>query len=160
MKARLLIAGALLTGLGACEQLGLSQGEEPAANNVTANQASGPKDPAANAQQISDAGITTSRSLQPVGGSSGGKPAASGTIDPALLIGRWGDNGDCTKDIQMFADGSFTSYTGGRGQWSLNGDELTIGGANGSTVLRLQSVDANNLIVINSDGSIGRSQRC
>jgi len=158
MKARLLLVGALAAALGACEQLGISQGEEPA-NNVAANQASGSKDPAANGQQISDAGITSSRSLQ-VGGSSGGKPVASGTIDPALLIGTWGDNGDCTKDIQIFADGSFTSYTGGRGQWSLNGDELTIGGANGNTVLRLQSVDANNLIVVNADGSIGRSQRC
>lgn len=158
MKLRLLLAGALLTALGACEQLGLSQGEDPT-NNVAANQASGSKDPAANGQQVSDAGVTSSRSLQ-VGGSSGGKPAAAGTIDPALLVGTWGDNGDCSKDIQMFADGSFTSYTGGRGSWSLNGDQLTIGGANGNTVLRLQSVDANNLIVVNPDGSVGRSQRC
>ena len=160
MKVRLLLAGALLTALGACGQLGISQNEEPAPNNAAANQASGSRNPAANALQISDAGITSSRSLQPAGESQGGKPAAAGTIDPALLIGTWGDNGDCTKDIQLFADGSFTSYTGGRGQWSLNGDELTIGGANGSTVLRLQSVDADNLIVVNPDGSIGRSQRC
>ena len=156
MKVRLLLAGALLTALGACEQLGISSGEDPAANNVAANQSGGAKDPAANGQQISDAGITSSRSLQPAGG----KPADAGGIDPALLIGTWGDNGDCTKDVQLLADGTFTSHTGGGGQWAVNGDQLTFSGANGSFTMRLQTVDANNLIVVNPDGSIGRSQRC
>lgn len=154
-------AALLLMALGGCEQLGLGGGgDENAQGNAAANQAAGGKDPAGQNMQLSDAGVTTSRSLQPVAGDAGGKPAAQGTVSPAMLVGSWGDNGDCTKDVELFADGTFASFNGGQGQWRLEGDQLIFSWADGGSTMRLQSVDADNLIVINPDGSTGRSQRC
>ena len=96
------------------------------------------------------------------------KPAASATttaeqsttLTPAMLTGRWGDNGDCTKDIVFNADGTFRSYTGGSGAWSLNGDRMTMTGAGGAFEVRVSLVDQNTLMIGNADGSIGMSQRC
>lgn len=76
------------------------------------------------------------------------------------MIGRWGDNGDCTKDIVLNADGSFTSYTGGEGQWSLRGDVLRLEGKGGTFDLQLALLDRNRLRITNPDGSVGTSQRC
>ncbi len=84
------------------------------------------------------------------------KPAV--TAD--FLIGRWGDNGDCTKDVVLRADGTFSSYTGGSGRWSLDGDRLIMTGANGEFVVRVERDEDGRLIVTNPDGSVGRSQRC
>lgn len=81
-------------------------------------------------------------------------------IDPALLIGTWGDNGDCSKGIELRGDGTFVTYTGAVGNWSLNGRMLTMSGQNGSFRARLRAVDGAHLLVVNQDGSIGRSQRC
>ena len=79
---------------------------------------------------------------------------------PAMLVGRWGDNGDCTKDIVFYADGTFLSYTGGSGSWSLNGDILTASGAAGTGQVRVSILNGNQLQITNPDGSIGVSQRC
>lgn len=86
--------------------------------------------------------------------------AAPGGLSPAALVGRWGDNGDCTKDIVFNADGTFGSYNGGTGRWSLNGDRMTMSGAGGVFEVRVQVIDANTLMIQNPDGSIGTSQRC
>lgn len=83
-----------------------------------------------------------------------------GQITPAYLIGRWGDNGDCSKDIIVFADGTFRSYTGGTGRWWLEGNQLTFGGENGTYVMRVAWEGPDTMIITNPDGSIGRSQRC
>jgi hypothetical protein len=82
------------------------------------------------------------------------------TSRAALLVGRWGDNGDCNKDVVFRRDGSFHSYTGGEGRWSLNGDHLTMTGANGVFELDLRWQDDNHMQVINPDGSVGASNRC
>ena len=87
-----------------------------------------------------------------------GKPAAPVTAD--FLIGRWGDNGDCTKDVVLRADGTFSSYTGGEGRWVLAGNRLVFTGANGEYVLRVARDGNGMLIITNPDGSVGRSQRC
>lgn len=79
---------------------------------------------------------------------------------PAMLVGRWGDNGDCTKDIIFSADGTFRSYTGGSGTWSLNGDVMTMSGAAGTFQVRVSILNGNQLLIGNADGSIGISQRC
>jgi hypothetical protein len=79
---------------------------------------------------------------------------------PAMLVGRWGDNGDCTKDIVFSGDGTFRSYTGGSGNWSLNGDVMTMSGAAGTFQVRVSILNGNQLLIGNPDGTIGISQRC
>jgi hypothetical protein len=83
-----------------------------------------------------------------------------GQITPDYLIGRWGDNGDCTKDIVIDPDGTFRSYTGGSGRWSLVGNRLTFAGENGTYVMRVAWEGPDSMIITNPDGSVGRSQRC
>jgi len=95
----------------------------------------------------------------------GAAPAATaqapvGAVTTEALVGRWGDNGDCTKDIVFDANGTFRSYTGGSGTWALNGDMITMSGAGGTFTLRVQSLNDHQLLIGNPDGSIGTSQRC
>jgi hypothetical protein len=81
-------------------------------------------------------------------------------IEAAALVGRWGDNGDCARDIVFHPDGTFASYTGGTGRWSLSGDVMTMSGSGGTFQVRVQAVGADRLEIQNPDGSIGTSQRC
>ena len=81
-------------------------------------------------------------------------------VTAEFLIGRWGDNGDCSKDVVLRGDGTFSSYTGGGGTWVLTGDRLVLTGANGEYVLRVERDDDDTLVITNPDGSVGRSQRC
>lgn len=99
-------------------------------------------------QESSDAG-------KPSGGAQAGDAPT-----PAMLVGRWGDNGDCSKDIVFNADGTFRSYTGGSGGWSLEGDVMTMSGAAGTFQVRVSILNGNQLLIGNPDGSIGTSQRC
>ena len=86
--------------------------------------------------------------------------SSSDPIDPQALVGRWGDFGSCADPIDMRADGSFTTANGGRGNWRLNGDVLTMNGPGGNIDLRLQSVAPSRIVLVNPDGSVGQSQRC
>jgi hypothetical protein len=79
---------------------------------------------------------------------------------PEMLVGRWGDNGDCTKDIVINADGAFRSYTGSAGRWTLEGNILTMSGDAGTVQLRVATAGENTLIIGQPDGSFGTSQRC
>lgn len=88
-------------------------------------------------------------------------PAQAGNAPtPEMLVGRWGDNGDCTKDITFAEDGTFRSYTGGSGTWSLAGDVMTMSGAAGTFQVRVSILNGNQLLIGNPDGTIGISQRC
>lgn len=90
-------------------------------------------------------------------------PAANNAapqVTSAMLVGRWGDNGDCTKDVVFNQDGTFRSWTGGGGTWTLQGDVMTMTGANGPFQVRVAIVDQNTLMIGNADGSYGMSQRC
>jgi hypothetical protein len=89
-----------------------------------------------------------------------GKPAAAATITPMRLLGRWGDNGDCSKDVIFRGDGTFRSYNGGEGSWRLAGERLTMTGRNGASVLIVRLIDRDRLRIVNPDGSVGVSQRC
>lgn len=91
---------------------------------------------------------------------SAAQATASGALTSATLVGRWGDNGDCTRDIRFAADGTFASYTGGVGRWSLSGDRITMSGAGGTFELQIELLDQNTLLIRNPDGSFGTSQRC
>lgn len=86
--------------------------------------------------------------------------APTPAVTAAMLVGRWGDNGDCTKDIVFSADGSFASFTGGRGVWSLSGDTVTMQGDGGAFTVRVALIDENTLMIGNADGTSGISQRC
>jgi hypothetical protein len=92
-----------------------------------------------------------------------GRPAnrqQQGQVDAAALVGRWGDNGDCTKDVVFRANGTFRTFNGGEGRWSLNGDRLVLAGGGGDMPLRVRWGGPNQLIITNPDGSVGTSQRC
>lgn len=77
-----------------------------------------------------------------------------------FLIGRWGDNGDCTKDLTINADGSFESYSGMSGQWTLEGDTLTLNGESGSFALTIGVGPNDTLLIGQPEGGFGSSQRC
>jgi hypothetical protein len=93
-----------------------------------------------------------------------GKPGAAAQAGdaptPAQLVGRWGDNGDCSKDIVFNADRTYRSYTGGSGNWSLNGDIMTMSGAAGTFQVQVSILNDNQMLIGNPDGTIGISQRC
>ncbi len=77
-----------------------------------------------------------------------------------MLVGRWGDNNACTKDIVINADGTFRSYTGSVGRWTLEGNILTMAGDGGTFQVRVATAGENTLIIGQPDGSFGTSQRC
>lgn len=85
---------------------------------------------------------------------------ALGVMTPAQLVGRWGDNGDCSKDVIFRGDGTFRSYTGGEGSWRLAGERLTMSGESGSFVLIVRLIAPDRIRILNPDGSVGISQRC
>lgn len=78
------------------------------------------------------------------------------------LLGRWGDDGDCTKNLVEFhPDGDFHSFqSNADGRWSLSGQELTMSGSGGVFNLHLNWIDADHMNVVSPDGSVGHSQRC
>jgi hypothetical protein len=91
-----------------------------------------------------------------------GKPGARAPapITPSSLLGRWGDNGDCSKDVIFRGDGTFRSYNGGEGRWRLTGNRLVMTGEGGSFTLRVAPIDRDRMRITNADGSTGLSQRC
>lgn len=138
MIIRTIAAFCLSASLAACGQQTAAQTQAPAP--ATAQVQSGKP----------DGGSTPAAAAQP----------AAGGVTAAALVGRWGDNGDCTKDIFFRDDGTFASYTGGTGNWALNGDIITMSGAGGTFTLRIQSLNDHQLLIGNPDGSVGISQRC
>ena len=88
----------------------------------------------------------------------GGAPVVP--ITPTRLLGRWGDNGDCSRYVIYRGDGTFRSYNGGEGNWRLAGERLTVTGEGGSFVLIARLIDRNRLRITNPNGSSGISQRC
>lgn len=168
MKKSALILAVL--ALGGCDAMKLGSDNESAANQtgMAANQAAnaGGKPGGQTPTQVGDAGVTTSRTLQQLagnGGTGGKDPSAGlggGTVDPAMLIGSWTDNGNCDMAVEFLNDGTFRSYNGGGGDWRLDGGTLTLSGDNGTLALRLQAVDGQTILATNPDGSVGRSTRC
>ena len=87
-------------------------------------------------------------------------PPSSGGIDPSMLVGRWGDNGNCSQVIEFFANGTFRAANGGTGNWRIDGDRLTMFNGNRRVTLRLRSVTARMVLAEDSNGNVGQSVRC
>lgn len=123
-------------------------------------QASTNSNTAAKPREPESAQATAPQQVADVGKPSDGGGAEANLITPQFLLGRWGDNGDCTKDIVFNPDGSYTAYPGGSGRWQINGDSISMSGAGGTFSLQMQLIDQDHLRLRNPDGSIGTSQRC
>jgi hypothetical protein len=81
-------------------------------------------------------------------------------LDQNFLIGRWTDDGDCSRAYEFTADGRFIAADGGIGGWSLDGDRLTASGPGGSATLRVAPIDRNTMSATSPDGGSGTSTRC
>jgi hypothetical protein len=159
------LAVAMLTMLSGCDILSLAGIGGNQSDNASANQSAGSKDPVSQNVQIADAGVTSSRSLQPLSANmsqdAAKDPSSAATFHANMLLGRWGDYGDCTKNVIDFAgDGTFRSADGSVGHWELSGDQLTFSGAGGEIRVRLESLQGDRLTIVQADGSRGQSQRC
>ena len=141
---KLTAAVAMLAALAACDRnAGSGNASNAVATNASANASAGGKDPAA-------AG----------GGNSSTAAAApfTGQVTRDFLVGRWTDTNDCTSTLEFRADGSFVAATG-QGLWVLDGERLTFQGQR-SVTARVQAPDANTIMLIHDDGTVGRSTRC
>jgi len=169
MKKVTIVVALAWLGLAGCDRLGFGQ-KDPADTNGSAETDAGndARADAGSANGISDAGITRSRSFAGLtgGGSTGGKdpgaiPAsAQGAIQPGLLVGRWSDDGNCKQDFEFLADGTFRTFEGVEGGWSLDGETLTLTGPADPLQVTLRTLDADRLVVVNADGTTGQSTRC
>ena len=169
MKGRITLLGALLA-LGGCDyvQVGLGGNEASESNEVATNATIPLPPPPRNEARPADAGVTTSRSLQPRvpggGDPAGGKDPNAGAegppVDPAYLVGRWGDEGSCASMIEFFRDGTFRAANGGRGNWRIEGDRLIFSGQGRTITLRLRILSQDVVIGTDANGNNGRSQRC
>jgi len=85
--------------------------------------------------------------------------AAIQTVDRAFLIGRWTDNGDCSNNVEFFADGRFLTSEGAAGRWTLDGDRLSFIG-NSTVTARVSATGPNAITLNHPDGTVGGSSRC
>jgi hypothetical protein len=150
----------VVPALGACDMMGGGgQSANQSTNAVTTTNATADTNAAAPAGG-KDPGATASGTA---GAAPAAGPAPEGGVTRQFLVGRWTDTGDCNNTVTFAQDGSFTSAGGASGLWVLDGDNLTFqgtgpGGSNLSA--RVQAPDANTIMLIKPDGSIGRSTRC
>ena len=87
------------------------------------------------------------------------RPAPGLRVDAAYLVGSWSDREDCGQRIEFRRDGRFLNPDGTSGTWQLNGDALSLTGTR-TIVIRLVPRTRNETIVVQSNGSLGYSQRC
>jgi hypothetical protein len=150
----ILAAVAAVLTLGGCNRTAATANSSNATVNMaTANSSTATGGNMA-AAQTADAGKLNS------GG--GAVPASSsGTmrLDRTFIMGRWTDDGDCSKAVEFTQDGRFINADQSNGLWNLDGDRLTMTG-NGTMHLRISPIDQNTITVIHDDGSLGRSTRC
>jgi hypothetical protein len=83
--------------------------------------------------------------------------AAAPTLDSSYLVGHWTSDASCASSFN--GDGTFTSPDGSRGLWNLSGDQLTLTG-NSTLILQVTPIDANNMNLVQPDGSTVRVTRC
>ena len=76
------------------------------------------------------------------------------------LAGRWTDTGDCSNVTLLGEDGVFIAPNGARGNWDLQGSQLTLSGPGGSVSWAVFLEDPNTLVLTSPDGSRSQSTRC
>jgi len=150
----------VVPALGACDMMGgRGQSANQSTNAVTTTNATADTNAAAPAGG-KDPGVAASGTA---GAAPTAGPAPEGGVTHQFLVGRWTDSNDCNNTITFASNGTFTLPGGRSGLWVLDGDSLTFQGtAPGSTntTARVQAPDANTIMLIQPDGSIGRSTRC
>lgn len=82
------------------------------------------------------------------------------SVTPAMLVGRWAKNGDCTQAIALSADGSFQSHTDGAGTWVLAGNILTMSANADVTQVWVGTIGADQLVFGHQDNSADVMRRC
>jgi hypothetical protein len=80
-------------------------------------------------------------------------------VTHSFLIGRWTDNGDCSNNVEFFADGRFVTSDGARGRWTIEGDRLSFVG-NSTVTARVRATSRDAIELTHADGSTGGSTRC
>jgi len=130
---------AALIALAACGDMSVpSNNLANGADAATANEVA----PAANAADVvANAAVVT--------------PAAGAAPTPEFMVGRWGEEGDCTLAIDFRADGTMD---GPFERWSLDGDRLTMEG--NPQVSTLSVVDQNTMESRLEGGPPRRLTRC
>ena len=103
---------------------------------------------------------SSGRSTRCPGGDRGGNlPLDGSRLNRDYLVGSWTDNGDCADAVAFNANGGFRASNGTVGNWSLSADRVTLTGSS-TLVLQMVPVSRDRVLVINPDGSLGKSTRC
>ena len=170
--ARAVLAIVAALALSGCDKIGEMLGIDASDTNRSASNGSGGSGGdglIANLQPVDGAAPPGQDEGQPNGMQEAGpgeemppgpQDGMPGGIDPSQLIGRWGDNGNCAQAVQFFANYTFIAPNGGRGNWRLNGDRLTLFSGERSATFRLRSIDSQRLVVEDSNGQTSESIRC
>lgn len=114
----------------------------------------------ANAVTIANEDGSPGRSTRcPGGDRRGNLPLDGSRLNRNYLSGRWTDNGNCADAVAFEARGGFRASNGTVGNWTLSGDRVTLTGSS-TLVLQVVPVSRDRILVINADGSLGKSTRC
>jgi hypothetical protein len=74
------------------------------------------------------------------------------------LVGRWTDDGDCSKPVTLNADGTFVTPGGGSGKWDIQFGKLVLTGNSRIEMRALLTGDR--LILADENGGLAQSVRC
>lgn len=141
MKTKAILIATTAVALAAC---GTGGGNEAAGNNTAA---------------VAENGIAGTNEANPA-------PAADNAAAPTTaaagaaptrdyIVGKWGEDGDCTLAIEFRADGS---TDGPFGDWNLDGNRLTM--ADNPQAMTVTIVDQNTMTSVGADGRTRRLTRC
>lgn len=141
MKAGTILIATAALALAAC---GSGGGNEAAGNNtaVAADNA------AESANQTMPTPAADNAST-PTTAAAGAAPTRD------YIVGKWGEDGDCTLAIEFRADGS---TDGPFGNWSLNGDQLSM--ADNPQVMTVSVIDQNTMQSVRAGDRPRRLTRC
>lgn len=109
-------------------------------------------------------------------GQSGGEPAAAAPattpqqeaavasygsdVTRETLIGKWTDNRNCAQFVEFKDDGTFLSFTGGQGTWTLENSRVAMTGQNGTFVLILRGLADGTMEATDANGAVFLQTRC
>jgi hypothetical protein len=140
-----LAMAATATALGACN----SGGTNTAANVASSNAAAAPSTAVADTAKPGSA---------PTAEASADAGSGGAALDRAYMVGRWTDDGDCSATTEFRADGTFLFPWGDTGQWTLDGDRLTLTGNTSPFTIRV--IDRDTLERTAAGGAPHRATRC